>query len=221
MSRPLSLLCCLAWLLLVPPPLEAGEARAALARASDGLVSVQAGFEQRVYNGDGSLRETATGTLALKAPRLFLWHYLTPYEQLVVADGTHVWLHDVDLEQVSVRRQADAEAQSPLVVLTDPGSLDTRYRVSEAGRRDGLDWLRLEPLDDDGSFSRAELGLDGQGVARMDLVDSLGGRTTIAFSYWRRNAELPADLFRFQPPDGVDLVGDVDSLGEVRPLRDD
>lgn len=216
MSRPVSLLSCLAWLVLIAPGAQAAEAR-----ASDGLVSVQAGFEQRVYNGDGSLRETATGTLALKAPRLFQWHYLTPYEQLVVADGTHVWLHDVDLEQVSVRRQADAEAQSPLVVLTDPGSLGSRYRVSEAGRRGGLDWLRLEPLEDDGSFSSAELGLDGRGVARMELVDSLGGRTTIVFSDWRRNAELPADLFRFQPPPGVDLVGDVDSLGEVRPLQED
>lgn len=217
--RIFPLLACLP-LFLAAPSGHAGDARAALERASAGLVSVSARFEQRVYNGDGSLRETATGTLALRAPRQFHWHYLTPYEQRVVADGTHVWLHDVDLEQVSVRRQADAEAQSPLVVLTDPASLDARYRVSEAGRRDGLDWLRLEPLEDDGAFSRADLGLDGTGVARMELVDSLGGRTTITFADWRPNADLDAGLFRFQPPPGVDLVGDVDSLGEVRPLGD-
>ncbi|MBX3724596.1 MAG: outer membrane lipoprotein chaperone LolA [Xanthomonadales bacterium] len=220
MNRSSLSLFALSLLASAAPTAWAGDARSALARASADLVSVRAGFEQRVYNGDGSLRETATGSLALKAPRQFHWHYVTPYEQLVVADGTHVWLHDVDLEQVSVRRQADAEAQSPLVVLTDPASLEARYRVSEAGRRDGLDWLRLEPLEEDGAFSRAELGLDGTGVARMELVDSLGGRTTIAFSDWRRNVELEATLFRFQPPAGVDLVGDVDSLGEVRPLGD-
>src|SRR5690606_28759290 len=135
----------------------AQEARAKLDRFADGLVSLEGDFEQQVFNGDGSLREEATGTVALKAPRLFRWQYDTPYEQLVVADGTHVWLYDVDLEQVTVKRQADQEAQSPLVVLTDPASLDNRYVVSESGRHDGLDWLTLAPKGEDGEFLKAEL----------------------------------------------------------------
>lgn len=209
-------------LLTIPPAHAAGgEARAALHRFADGLVAIEGRFEQRVYNGDGSLREEASGTLALKAPRLFRWQYDTPYEQLVVADGTHVWLYDVDLEQVTVRRQADQEAQSPLVVLTDPASLDRRYKVSEAGSRDGLDWLRLTPVDEDGDFRHAELGLGDDGLERMLLEDSLGGRTEIAFAGWKRNPDLPAERFRFTPPEGVDLVGDTGSVGEVRPLPDD
>lgn len=218
MPRPVALLCLILPLLAPLADARADGARAALDRFADGLVALEGRFEQQVFNGDGSLRETAAGTIALQAPRLFRWHYLSPYEQLVVADGSHVWLHDVDLEQVTVRRQADQEAESPLVVLTDPESLDRRYRVEEAGRRDGLDWLTLVPLQEDGSFRQARLAIDGSGLQRMELEDSLGGRTEIRFSEWRRNPPLDADRFRFRPPAGVDLIGDVDSLPEVRPL---
>jgi outer membrane lipoprotein carrier protein len=198
---------------------QADDARTALDRFADGLVALEGRFEQQVFNGDGSLRETASGTVALQAPRLFRWHYLTPYEQLVVADGSHVWLHDVDLEQVTVRRQADQEAESPLVVLTDPASLDRRYRVEEAGRRDGLDWLALFPLEaEDAGFRQARLAIGADGLERMELEDSLGGRTEIRFSDWRRNPPLDAARFRFLPPEGVDLIGDVDSVPEIRPL---
>jgi outer membrane lipoprotein carrier protein len=218
MPRPAFLLCLLVLLMMPVAPAEAGPARTALDRFADGLVALEGRFEQQVFNGDGSLRETADGMVALQAPRLFRWHYLKPYEQLVVADGSHVWLHDVDLEQVTVRRQADQEAESPLVVLTDPGSLDRRYRVEEAGRHDGLDWLTLVPLQDDGSFRQARLALGADGLKRMHLEDSLGGRTEIRFSHWRRNPPLDAERFRFRPPEGVDLVGDVESVAEIRPL---
>jgi len=197
---------------------QAQDARAALDRFGDGLVSLDGRFTQQVFNGDGSLREEAAGTVTLKAPRLFRWQYDTPYEQLVVADGTHVWLYDVDLEQVTVKRQADQEAQSPLIVLTDPASLDSRYAVTESGRRDGLDWLTLKPKSADGEFQQAELGLGDTGLERMHLEDSLGGRTQILFSNWQRNPALPADRFTFAPPAGVDVIGDVDSVGEVRAL---
>ncbi len=196
------------------------QARAHLDRFADGLVALQGSFEQQVYNADGSLRERSEGEVAMRAPRQFRWHYRSPYEQLVVADGSHVWLYDVDLEQVTVRRQAAEEAQSPLVVLTDPASLDVRYTVSEAGRRDGLDWLKLEPRDGDESFREALLGLGASGLERMRLEDSLGGRSEIRFSGWQRNPGLDADRFRFVPPEGVDLVGDVDSLPDVQPLQD-
>lgn len=196
------------------------QARAKLDRFADGLVSLQGRFEQQVYNVDGSLREQSEGDLAMRAPRQFRWHYRTPYEQVVVADGSHVWLYDVDLEQVTVRRQADEEAQSPLVVLTDPASLDARYEVGEGGRSDGLDWLSLTPKEGDDGFREALLGLGDNGLERMRLEDSLGGRSEIRFSGWQRNPDLDAGLFRFVPPDGVDLVGDVDSLPDIRPIED-
>lgn len=219
MKNPL--ISCLLVAALASPLPASADARALLDAFAHDLVSLSGRFEQKAFNSDASLRESSNGTVALQAPRLFRWEYETPYQQLVVADGTHVWLYDVDLEQVTVRRQAHEEAQSPLVVLTDPSSLDQRYRVSEIGRESGLDWLRLEPVDEGAGFEFAELGLDANGLSRMRMADNLGGSTEISFQDWRRNPNLDAAQFRFTPPAGVDLIGDVDSIGEVRPLRDD
>lgn len=213
--------CLFLFIALVTTSSAFADARAHLDSFARDLNALSGRFEQKVFNADASLRETSVGTLDMQAPRLFRWEYETPYQQLVVADGTHVWLYDVDLEQVTVRRQADEEAQSPLVVLTDPASLDQRYRVTEVGRDAGLDWLRLTPREEGTGFEFAELGLDAQGLQRMRMADGLGGSSEITFSGWQRNPGLSGDRFRFAPPTGVDLIGDVDSIGEVRPLTDD
>jgi outer membrane lipoprotein carrier protein len=97
------------------------DARAQLDAFSKGLDGLRGSFVQNVIPADGGQGETSSGTLALKAPRQFRWTYAEPFPQEIVADGLNVWIHDVDLEQVTVRGQSGAESQSPLTVLTDLG----------------------------------------------------------------------------------------------------
>jgi outer membrane lipoprotein carrier protein len=40
----------------------------------------------------------------------------------------------------------------------------------------------------------------------MVFKDTLGNKTTIAFSGWTRNPALPASTFAFVPPKGTDVV---------------
>ena len=47
----------------------------------------------------------SSGTMALSRPGRFRWQTKAPMEQLVVADGKQLWIYDVDLEQVSVKKQ--------------------------------------------------------------------------------------------------------------------
>src|SRR5690606_27659227 len=110
-----------------------------------GLKGLDGQFEQKVFDADGRLKETSTGRVAMSAPRLFRWEYVTPYTQLIVADGSKVWIHDPDLEQVTVRAQGAEEQDSPLAALIDPSRLDRDYNVREAGEADGLAWLLLTP----------------------------------------------------------------------------
>ncbi|HEY0181088.1 MAG TPA: outer-membrane lipoprotein carrier protein LolA, partial [Dokdonella sp.] len=143
-----------------------------------------------------------------------------PYQQTIVADGTRVWVYEPDLEQVSVRSQSSAEAQSPLTVLTDLTQLDSQFSASEAGERDGLVWLRLTAKAEQPEFEYAELGFDAHALARMVFKDALGNTTEIRFSDWKRNPPLPAGTFTFKPPPGADVIGDPGAGPEVRPLRD-
>lgn len=184
-------------------------AREALQTFTRDLRGLDGQFTQRVFDGNGRVRESSSGRVALSAPRLFRWEYQTPYPQLIVADGERVWVYDPDLEQVTVRPQGPEEQNSPLATLTDPGRLDRDFDVSqEAAAVDGLQWMTLTPKrEQDASFQSARLGFDADGLARMEVVDALGQRTEIAFSGWQRNPGFAADTFRYTPPAGVDVIG--------------
>ena len=173
-----------------------------------GLKGLDGQFVQKVFDADGRIKETSSGRVAMSAPRLFRWEYVTPYTQLIVADGSKVWIHDPDLEQVTVRAQGAEEQDSPLSALIDPSRLDRDYNVREAGEADGLSWLLLTPKQAEAGFASARLGFSAAGLARMEVIDSLGQRTEIAFSGWKRNPRFSAGTFRYTPGPGIDVIGE-------------
>jgi len=52
------------------------------------------------------------------------------------------------------------------------------------------------------------LGLAGEELRLMVMEDAFGLRTEVRFLDIRRNPELDPKLFTFEPPQGVDVVGD-------------
>lgn len=216
-------LCTLLLLALLPalPALAAGIAETQLQRFAGQVDSLSGRFVQRVYNADGEISDESSGTLALSKPNLFRWDYLDPSPQRIVADGFHVWIYDEELEQASVRPQAEDEQQSPLAVLLDLSKLNQSFTLNEGGRRAGADWLQLKPRQNDEAVAQVDLGFDRDRLTRMHMIDQLGQRTEIEFSDWQRNPDLGADHFRFDPPDGVDVVGEFDNRPRVDKLDPD
>lgn len=207
-------------LFAVSTTVHADVARQRLNAFATGIRSATATFTQQVADTNGKAGKPTEGTLALEAPRQFRWDVTKPYQQLIVADGMHVWIYDPDLEQVTVRNQGIEEAHSPLTVLTDLGQLDHEFTAKEQGERDGLVWLRLTSKSKEPEFDYADLGFDTNGLARMTFKDMLGNTTEIRFANWQRNPSLSPNRFTFVPPPGVDVVGDVTPEAETRSVRD-
>jgi outer membrane lipoprotein carrier protein len=196
-----------------------GPARARLDAFATGLHSLTGHFTQSLVDINGKAGKNSSGTLAMQSPRQFRWDTLTPYKQVIVADGSRVWMYDPELEQVTVRIQSSEEAHSPLTVLTDVKQLDKNFKVAERGERDGLVWLRLTSTAKDPQFDYADLGFDANGLARMTFRDQLGSTTDIRFSDWQRNAPIPPATFNFVPPKGADVIGDAPVI-TTQPLKD-
>lgn len=167
------------------------------------LSGMSAAFDQQVFDDVGRLVETSRGRVYLREPNRFRWDYAEPYEQLIVADGRRVWVYDVELEQVTVRDQGEAEAESPLAVLAQPEMLARHYAVSSLDEG----WVRLEPQAADAQVERVDLRFEGDLLAAMEIHDSFGQRTALVFSGQERNPELNESLFEFTPPEGVDVLG--------------
>jgi len=172
-----------------------------------GLTTLRAEFRQEVLDATGALRETAEGSLAISKPGRFRWDYRTPSEQLLISDGRTIWLYDVELEQVTRRATDQSLTATPAMLLSGQGKVSDSFRVTEGGRADGLEWAVLAPKLDDTDFREVRLGFRDNQLERMELSDRLGQLTRIRFSVIEMNPKLPADLFRFQVPAGVDVVG--------------
>lgn len=192
------------------PGLADSELNQALNSFSQGLSSYRAQFEQLVVDASGRELENSTGYMALMAPDRFRWHYLTPYEQLIVADGEQVWIHDVDLEQVTVKSQGDATTASPLSVLTNPAGLEQRYRLEDRGQFLESRVIGLIPLDQNSEFESVELVLRDQLLEAINIQDRFGQQTRIRFLRPQRNPDIPPQEFQFEPPPGIDVIGEAD-----------
>jgi len=184
------------------------DARAAarLTAALESLQGLRAEFRQTVTDASGERIESAAGRVSLARPGRFRWDYRTP-PQLIVSDGTTVWLYDVDLAQVTVRAASESLAGTPARLLSGVGDLAEEFAISDGGEAEGLAWSRLTPRDGDGDFSELSVGIAGGELRRITLMDRLGQTTRLEFTRIERNPRFEPATFTFIPPPGVDVVG--------------
>lgn len=170
--------------------------------------SARGEFEQRVFDRDRKPTQSAKGTFVFQRPGRFRWNYSAPNEQLIVGDGVRVWIYDKDLNQVTVRRLASALGSTPAALLAGSPGIEKAFEFSEAGARDGLEWLEAKPREREAGFERIRMGFGATGIEAMELVDHFGQTTVLRFSNLVRNPQLDPGAFRFTPPPGADVLGE-------------
>ncbi|WP_232315375.1 outer membrane lipoprotein chaperone LolA [Aquincola tertiaricarbonis] len=167
--------------------------------------SGRAAFTQTVTSPDGAKKKTSSGRFEFSRPDRFRFAYAKPFEQLIVGDGKQVWLHDVDLNQVSVRPMSAALGATPAALLAGK-SLDTDFELSNQPSVNGLDWALAQPKQKDGAFQSLRVGFRGKTLAAVEIVDGFGQRSVLQFDGFETNAALPEDTFRFVAPKGAEVL---------------
>jgi outer membrane lipoprotein carrier protein len=171
------------------------------------IATLQGRFEQSLIDADGEVLERTSGTLQIQRPGQFRWIYTEPYEQQLVADGLNIWSYDVDLEQVTVKPQRAALANTPALLLG--GSEDALQQFNNDGSyvEAGTTWVKLSPKNTDSGFLRVELGFKRDRLYRMVFFDNLQQTTLVALHDVVINVPFEPGEFVFDVPDGVDVVG--------------
>ena len=187
--------------------LWAGSVHAAAEDLADALANTRAlagVFEQRLLDSDDTVIEASRGSFALQRPGKFRWDYEQPYVQQVISDGQTLWHYDRDLAQVTVRSGGTALSGTPAALLSGATELDDSFvvRELEPGR------YGLEPKAAEAEFESATVELEDGVVTALDIQDALGQRTRIEFFDVARNVSFKAGWFEFEPPPGVEVVGE-------------
>jgi len=208
--KPIRVALCLMFSGLYCASMQAGEGHDRLQLFFDHLTGLKADFTQTVIDANSVTVQDATGTLQLLRPGRFRWDYHTPYEQLIVADGTRVSIYDPDLEQVTVKLMDETIGNMPALLLSNEQPLEDSFIITELGLKDKKEWLELIPRVSDTSFEKIRLAFDENTLQSMELLDSFGQTTQLVFSHVQRNPEIDPDIFHFVPPPDVDVIGDID-----------
>jgi outer membrane lipoprotein carrier protein len=200
---------------------------------NSGLVALER-FVDTVKHGSGEFAQTVTtpakdgpnssgkervrnsrGQLEFARPNKFRLSYGKPFEQVIASDGQTLAVHDVDLNQLTLRKMGNADALSstPAALIASGASwktLQEQFKFTEMAppeATDGVVWVQAEPKSRDGQIQRMEIGLraDTLALSQVRMLDSLGQRTVLRFSNWNTAAPAAA-RFRVEPAAGTDVV---------------
>ena len=198
-----ALLASAAW--LVAAPSGAANAVDTLRDFARDVSSAKAEFTQTVTSPDGLKKKTSSGHFEFARPNRFRFAYVKPFAQLIVSDGKKVWLHDVDLNQVSVRKFDQALGATPVALLSGTG-LERDFELSAMPSRDGLDWVRAVPRAKEGNIESLQVGFKAGALAALEINDAFGQRSAIRFTQLLTNLALPETDFQFTAPPGADVI---------------
>ena len=194
---------------------------------ASGLESLES-FVKTVKSGRASFVQTATspakagqvarvktssGTFEFVRPNRFRFLYQKPFEQSIVADGQTLWLFDVDLNQVTARKQAQVMGSTPIALVAsapDLRALQAEFVIIDAAPADkaseGLQWVLATPRAKDNALRSVRMGFKGNTLAVLEMEDSFGQQSVLRFSGFEVNAGIDAATFAFKPPSGADVI---------------
>ena len=179
--------------------------------------SGRASFTQVVTSParDGQVAKTKTssGSFEFLRPNRFKFIYKKPFEQSIVSDGQTLWLHDVDLNQVTARKLTQVLGGTPAAVIAaaaDIKALQNDFTLVPQPDKDGLEWIQATPKTKDGQVQSITVGFresaKGSELARLEILDSFGQRSVMSFSNFEVNPALAAGGFEFKAPAGADVI---------------
>ena len=179
--------------------------------------SGRAQFSQAVTSpskaGQAPRVKTSSGSFEFLRPGKFRFDYRKPFVQTLVADGQTLWLYDVDLNQVTARKQAQVLGSTPAALLaaaSDLEALKVEFTFKAESEREGLHWVSATPKAADAQVRSVWVGLrvteKGPELAVLDVQDNLGQRSVLTFSAFELNPTLTPQTFAFRPPPGVDVI---------------
>lgn len=199
----------------------------AIGASANGLQSLES-FVKTVHSGRADFTQVVTaparegqvarskissGTFEFSRPNRFRFLYLKPFEQTIVADGQTLWLYDVDLNQVTARKQAAVLGSTPAALIAaapDLRALQAEFSLEPAPDKNGLEWLLATPKAKDGQLQNVRVGFKSGAqvptLAVLEILDNFGQLSVLTFGHVEVNPGLPANTFQFKPPAGADLI---------------
>jgi outer membrane lipoprotein-sorting protein len=204
-------------MIVLETPLQAQDTMRALSRAESayrGMETLRARFTQTLENpmmGDPLI---SSGTILLAPPSRFAMQFTDPAGDLIVSDGTWLWIYLPSSVPNQVLRQPIPArgAATPNLLAQFVNRPLEHYRASYIGRdtvaREPVDVVSLIPRRDDDPFTEAEVSISQATglVRRLMVVEPAGQKRTIVFERLQQNVPISDQELAFVVPPGARVI---------------
>ncbi len=170
------------------------------------IKSMQANFSQQVFSEKSKLLNVYAGSMEFKKPNSFRWEVATPDPSLIVTNGKKLWNYDAGLEQVTIQSYNPENKEiTPLsFVLDDPSKLGINFNIDPMQ----TSCYKLTPKLENSNFVNIEVCFNNKLISTVNILDHMGQNSKFEFSQVKHNINLADKHFTFNPPAGVDVIGE-------------
>jgi outer membrane lipoprotein carrier protein len=183
----------------------------ALQKRYEAVVDLQARFEQTsrsVALGGPGAETRSSGEVVFAKPGRMRWSYREPEPSLVVSDGTWLWIYDPGAREAQKMSVAGGMMSGTAVqFLLGEAEIEREFRVEVRVCSEQEVELILWPREP-ATYERLAIRIDPRSgdLRATEVVDLLGNVTLVAFDGVKTNVGVAAELFTFEPPEGVELI---------------
>ncbi len=208
----LSLRCLLIslslWIIAIFRPVWADESVQQLISLLGQNQSIEAHFTQYILDSSGSRLQETKGYMVLARPGRFYWQTEPPFSQVLVSDGSTMWLYDQDLEQVMVQPLDSRTAHTPALLLSgDSHQISQHFEVYKQDTSGDIIQFVLQPkLGTESLYQLLRLHFKAGQLQQMQLVDAMEQKTSLYFHQLKTNIVITPGTFEFQIPEDVDVI---------------
>ena len=174
------------------------------------LTTLKANFEES-YNGAGITRNES-GQLWLQKPGKMRWQYEQPTPKLFVVDGKNAYFY-VPSERQARKMPAKKldDFRSPIRYLLGKTKLESEFNSlavsTDTPKEAGNVVLQGIPKGMEDRVQRVVLEITpANQIARIRIEEIDGSITEFLFRNIQENVPVKAELFRFTPPPGVEVI---------------
>jgi len=174
------------------------------------LTTLKAHFEES-YNGAGIARNES-GELWLQKPGKMRWQYEQPAQKLFIVDGKNAYFY-VPSERQARKMPAKKldDFRSPIRYLLGKTKLENEFNnlaiSTELPKQAGNVVLQGIPKGMEDRVQRVLLEITpANQIARIQIEEIDGSITEFRFRDIQENVAVNAELFRFSPPPGVEII---------------
>jgi outer membrane lipoprotein carrier protein len=162
----------------------------------------------------------ARGRVYFQRPGRMRWEYETRPKNVWVSDGTTLWFYQPEENQVLLEEVDPEEGRLFMAFLVGESDLRKDFEIhhwgEEAEETRGGYRIELTPRQPHAMMDKLVLIIDKRThhVRGAEVYDVYGNVTHTRLKRIRINSELEEDLFRFEIPEGTEVIKGYSSYGE-------